>query len=90
MRPTGGGGKMIRRDGFSMAEERYRASFLPYSSEIFVILTCRIVEYKPTLEEIERILREAGLDDEDIKRGASLGPGGVVGGGLPGTSRNRR
>ncbi|KZT33385.1 hypothetical protein SISSUDRAFT_1072364 [Sistotremastrum suecicum HHB10207 ss-3] len=76
MKPTSGGGKMIRRDGFSMAEERY-------------------LEYKPTLEGIERILREAGLDDEDIKRGAgvgaSIGPGGTVGGGLGGTtSRNRR
>ncbi|KZS96555.1 hypothetical protein SISNIDRAFT_473333 [Sistotremastrum niveocremeum HHB9708] len=75
LKPASGGGKMIRRDGFSMAEERY-------------------LEYKPTLEGIERILREAGLDDEDIKRGAgagSVGPGGIVGGGLGGTvSRNRR
>ncbi|KAI0041460.1 galactose oxidase [Auriscalpium vulgare] len=59
-------GKSLRRDGFSLAEERYGA-------------------YKPLLEEVERILAEAGLDEEEMKRGAASA---AAGGG--GQSRNRR
>lgn len=40
-------------------------------------------EYKPILEEVERMLSEAGLDEEEIRRSATSGPD--VGG-----SRNRR
>ena len=41
-------------------------------------------EYKPILKEVERILAEAGLDDDEIKRaGASGHPS-------QGKSRNRR
>ncbi|KDR71068.1 hypothetical protein GALMADRAFT_144144 [Galerina marginata CBS 339.88] len=61
-------GKQLRRDGFTLAEERYAA-------------------YKPILEEVEKILQEAGLDEEEMRRGAAGGPapaGGV------GASRNRR
>ncbi|KAI0717154.1 hypothetical protein C8Q76DRAFT_616487 [Earliella scabrosa] len=59
-------GKMLRRDGFAMAEERY-------------------AEYKPILEEVERILAEAGLDEEEMRKGAAAGAHGPSG-----QSRNRR
>ena len=45
------------------------------------------VAYKPILQEVEKILEEAGLDEEEMRRGAAGGPapaGGV------GASRNRR
>ncbi|KAK0213836.1 galactose oxidase [Armillaria fumosa] len=45
----------------------------------------RYAEYKPILQEVEKILAEAGLDEEEMRRGAAAGPG--VGGGQ---SRNRR
>lgn len=45
----------------------------------------RYTEYKPTLEQIEKILAEAGLDEEEIKRGAVAGPSSAQS-----TSRNRR
>ena len=42
-------------------------------------------EYKPILEEVEPILAEAGLDEEEMRKGAAAGPHG------PSTqSRNRR
>ncbi|KAH7102188.1 galactose oxidase [Auriculariales sp. MPI-PUGE-AT-0066] len=47
-------GKMLRRDGFTLAQERY-------------------TEYKPLLKEVEKILKEAGLDDDEMKRGAAAG-----------------
>ncbi|KAH9917135.1 galactose oxidase [Epithele typhae] len=59
-------GKMLRKDGFSLAEERY-------------------AEYKPILEEVERILAEAGLDEEEMRKGAAAGSHGTSG-----QSRNRR
>ncbi|KAH7925051.1 galactose oxidase [Leucogyrophana mollusca] len=59
-------GKLLRRDGFSLSEERYAA-------------------YKPILEEVEKILAEAGLDDEEIKMGTARDVAGGVG-----QSRNRR
>lgn len=59
-------GKMLRRDGFALAEDRY-------------------AQYKPILEEIEKILAEAGLDEEEMRKGAAAGPAG-----LSGQSRNRR
>lgn len=45
-------------------------------------------EYKPTLKNLERILAEAGLDEEEMKRGAAAA--GAGGGGGSGQSRNRR
>ncbi|KAH9848749.1 hypothetical protein C2E23DRAFT_842407 [Lenzites betulinus] len=59
-------GKQLRRDGFTLAGERY-------------------VEYKPLLEEVERILAEAGLDEEEMRKGAAVGPQSASG-----QSRNRR
>ncbi|KDQ52303.1 hypothetical protein JAAARDRAFT_198471 [Jaapia argillacea MUCL 33604] len=61
-------GKLLRRDGFTIASERY-------------------AEYKPILEEVERILAEAGLDEEEMRKGAA---GAVGGSGAAGQSRNRR
>ncbi|KAH9980749.1 hypothetical protein BJV74DRAFT_887573 [Russula compacta] len=58
-------GKLLRRDGFSLAEEHYGT-------------------YKPILEEVERILAEAGLDAEEMKRASATGQAG------DGQSRNRR
>lgn len=60
-------GKMLRRDGFALAQDRY-------------------TEYKPLLMEVEKILAEAGLDEEEIRRGAAAGavPKQV------GENRNRR
>ena len=78
-------GKMLRRDGFALAEERYGESscsaefVLRYAHPLFA------EEYKPILEEVERILAEAGLDEEEMRKGAAAGPHG------PSTqSRNRR
>lgn len=59
-------GKLLRRDGFSLAEEHYAT-------------------YKPILEEVEKILAEAGLDEEEMKRASATGQAGGVG-----QSRNRR
>ena len=42
-------------------------------------------EYKPILEEVERILAEAGLDEEEMRKGAAAGPHNPSG-----QSRNRR
>lgn len=54
----------------------------------FELAEKRYLELKPVLEEIQRIQREAGLDDEEM-RAASAGKGGAAGGtGVD--SRNRR
>ncbi|KIM21328.1 hypothetical protein M408DRAFT_333526 [Serendipita vermifera MAFF 305830] len=60
-------GKLLRRDGFTMAQERWE-------------------EYKPVLEEVEKILRESGLDDG----GEVVMTGGKTAGGSLLESRNRR
>jgi Domain of unknown function (DUF4110) len=59
-------GKLLRRDGFSLAEEHYGT-------------------YKPILEEVERILAEAGLDEEEMRRASAAGQVGAAG-----QNRNRR
>jgi Domain of unknown function (DUF4110) len=59
-------GKLLRRDGFSLAEEHYGI-------------------YKPILEEVERILAEAGLDEEEMRRASAVGQVGAAG-----QNRNRR
>jgi hypothetical protein len=41
--------------------------------------------YKPVLEEVERILAEAGLDEEEMKRASATGQAGAAG-----QNRNRR
>ncbi|KAK0439111.1 galactose oxidase [Armillaria borealis] len=51
----------------------------------FALAEERYAEYKPILKEVEKILAEAGLDEEEMRKGAAAGPG--AGGGQ---SRNRR
>ncbi|KAF8878772.1 hypothetical protein BD779DRAFT_1613006 [Infundibulicybe gibba] len=46
----------------------------------------RYAEYKPILQEVEKILAEAGLNEEEMRRGAAGGPAGSN----TGESRNRR
>lgn len=36
-------------------------------------LASLLVEYKPILDEVEKILAEAGLDEEEIKRSGAAG-----------------
>lgn len=79
-------GKELRRGGFSMAQERYGkclCTFIRFAD--FSLTFWNTVEYKPTLDQIEKILAEAGLDEEEIKRGAAAGPPSAQS-----TSRNRR
>jgi ABC-type lipoprotein export system ATPase subunit len=77
-------GKLLRRDGFGLAEEKYSMLSIVLSlAQIILILIA--AEYKPILEEVEKILAEAGLDEEEIKKGAALGGGTSLG-----QSRNRR
>ena len=80
----------ILRDGFALAEERYGALFCCCLAMhgVHVVLMRRdgrIAEYKPILEEVERILAEAGLDEEEMRKGAAAGPHNPSG-----QSRNRR
>lgn len=51
----------------------------------FALAEERYESYKPILKEVERILAEAGLDEEEMRKGAAAGPGGSAG-----QSRNRR
>jgi len=58
---------------------------------LFSYLCCRVLtvvtaEYKPILEEVEKILAEAGLDDKEMRE-MSRDVSGVPSGGQ---SRNRR
>ncbi|ELU41592.1 hypothetical protein AG1IA_04379 [Rhizoctonia solani AG-1 IA] len=77
-------GKLLRRDGFALAEERYGQSLHTNNSDTILNIVNTITEtYRPVLKEVERILEEAGLDAEEIKR---VGTGGGTSSG----SRNRR
>ncbi|KAG6915440.1 hypothetical protein DXG01_011470 [Tephrocybe rancida] len=40
----------------------------------FALAEERYASYKPILEEVEKILAEAGLDEEEMRRGAAAGP----------------
>ena len=53
--------------------------------DLFWISSSHAAEYKPILEEVERILLEAGLDEEEMKKSAAAG-----GKTNTGQSRNRR
>ncbi|KAG5653474.1 hypothetical protein H0H81_000243 [Sphagnurus paluster] len=53
----------------------------------FALAEERYATYKPILEEVEKILAEAGLDEEEMRRGAAAGPISPAAGGQ---SRNRR
>ena len=83
---------MLRRDGFTLAEERYGVYCLLCVRTPLCLtesLHCACIrytaEYKPILEEVERILAEAGLDEEEMRKGAAAGPHNTSG-----QSRNRR
>ncbi|KAK7038834.1 Kelch repeat-containing protein 3 [Paramarasmius palmivorus] len=52
----------------------------------FALAEARYEEYKPLLKEVEKILAEAGLDEEEMRRSAQAG--GM--GGQQGQNRNRR
>ncbi|KAH9932992.1 uncharacterized protein B0H18DRAFT_673596 [Fomitopsis serialis] len=51
----------------------------------FTLAEERYAAYEPILKEVEKILAEAGLDEEDMRNGAAAGPAGSSG-----QSRNRR
>ena len=46
-----------------------------------------LAEYKPILEQVEKILAEAGLDEDEMRRSAVTGTGGSL---ATEQSRNRR
>ena len=82
-------GKQLRRDGFGLAEARYGESPRGHwwSFDVHAHIT-RLAEYKPILDEVERILAEAGLDEEEMRmQGARATHGDSAG---AGQSRNRR
>ena len=60
-------------------------SFYINVSSPFTQFPKNVAEYKPVLKEVEKILAEAGLDEDEIKRGAVAGPKAAQG-----ESRNRR
>lgn len=49
-----------------------------------IYMLCK-AEYKPVLKEVEKILAEAGLDEEEMRKSAAAGPANNAG-----QSRNRR
>jgi hypothetical protein len=72
-----------------LAEERYGALTVRFTSAASANSPATtLAQYKPVLEEVERILAEAGLDEEEIRRGAQAGP--VAGKQGLGESRHRR
>lgn len=65
-------GKQLRRDGFALAEETYGdCKFQPYC--IIVLINVGAETYKPILKEVEKILAEAGLDEEEMRQRAAGG-----------------
>jgi hypothetical protein len=76
---------MLRRDGFSLAEDRYGIwPFLQLSHRIGIDFRVGTASYKPILDEVQKILAEAGLDEEEMKRVGGSGKAGDAG------NRNRR
>ncbi|KAG9311923.1 hypothetical protein JVU11DRAFT_8184 [Chiua virens] len=74
-------GKQLRRDGFGLAEARYGESITP-GSWLSRAQSEMIVEYKPILEEVEKILAEAGLDEDEMKVQAARDGGGFEAGSI--------
>lgn len=72
---------LLRKNDMVRYSTRFYASLL-------LILPILLAEYKPMLEEVERILQEAGLEEGDMRAAAAAGgrDGGL---GVQG-SRNRR
>lgn len=74
-------GKQLRRDGFTLAEDTY-SNYTPNSVNHRTDFGAET--YKPILKEVEKILAEAGLDEEEMRQRAA-------GGGVRAEqSRNRR
>ncbi len=68
-------GKMLRQLAFEMAKERYSTCSGPSLPAGRATHKSGVLdEYKPILKEVEKILGEAGLDEEEIKRSAAAGP----------------
>jgi hypothetical protein len=71
-------GKELRTEGFRLAQERYgqcsptSPAFLLHSTERNSYM-CSKAEYKPILKEVEKILSEAELDEDEMKRAAAAG-----------------
>ena len=74
-------GKQLRRDGFVLAQEKYGARYGQYVL-VSGLDTFSSAEYKPVLLEVEKILTEAGLDEEEMRLSAAAGP-------LSGSTQNR-
>ena len=83
---TGNRGKELRRDGFTLAEEAFsKLCKIRNGARAFLLMFCLILraeEYQPLLDEIARIQAAAGLEAEELARGARAGLGT--------DSRNRR
>ena len=84
-------GKQLRRDGFTLAEERYGTCAFLFSlqgTQCFPSSFVPVAAYKLILDEVEKILAEAGLDEEEMRKSAAAGSP-VAGVGVV-QSRNRR
>ncbi len=84
---TGNRGKELRRDGFTLAEEAFSKPLFSPKYAFRARTDCNsrtplAEEYQPLLEEIARIQAAAGLEAEELARGARAGLGT--------DSRNRR
>lgn len=79
-------GKELRRVAFGLAKEKYGELQIIISILVQLFNSLLAAQYEPILKEVERILAEAGLDEEEMRRGAAGGAGGKP----DGISRNRR
>ncbi|KAG6888864.1 hypothetical protein C0992_007305 [Termitomyces sp. T32_za158] len=64
----------------------------PLPGETLAMFYARTLSYKPMLEEVEKILAEAGLDEEEMRRGGKAGlsaASGGAGGGPKGVGQGR-
>lgn len=78
-------GKELRRDGFTLAQERYGNLTRIFRAVTSLFILYGVEIYKPVLMEVEKILAEAGLDEEEMRKGSA-----AAGAGVAGQSRNRR
>lgn len=78
-------GKALNAQAFKLCHTRYSASILQIALRRISMTNVFAEEYKPLLKEIEKILAEAGLDEDEIKRA-----GAGTSAGAQGQSRNRR
>ncbi|KAI0779197.1 galactose oxidase [Irpex lacteus] len=62
------------KKAFSTTDDRGKEKGKMLRQLAFEMAKERYNEYKPILKEVEKILEEAGLDEEEIKRSAAAGP----------------